>query len=71
MENKIISIVEKIPRPAKLSDGCYIGYWCSRKITIQKEDKYYELETEGGPRSRERVVVTIKDGVGTFEELNN
>lgn len=69
---KILSITEKIPHPATLPDGIYTGTWGGYIINIRYGDKYYELKTEEGVRGIGiHVVVTIKDGVATFEELKN
>lgn len=69
---KILSITEKIPHPATLPDGIYTGTWGGYIINIRYGDKYYELKTEEGVRGIGiHVVVTIKDGVATFEQLKN
>jgi len=68
---KIKSIREKTPI-VTLDDGMYMGIWGGNCIEVRYNDKYYELETEGGVRGIGiRVVVTIKDGVATFEEIKN
>lgn len=71
VKNKIISIREKIPRPANLPDGHYVGTWSGYMITVSYNDKYYELQTEHGIRGSTRVVVNIKDQNPTFDELKN
>lgn len=70
--NKIISITEKQPVNTKLPDGNYSGVWGGYIITVHYNNKQYELKTEEGVRGIGfRVVVTIKDGIATFEELKN
>lgn len=69
---KILSITEKIPHPATLPNGIYTGTWGGYIINIRYGDKYYELKTEEGVRGMGiHVVITIKDGIATFEELKN
>lgn len=68
---RILSIEEKVPRPAKLDNGIYVGTWCSNKITIQVRERMYELTTEEGIRGSCRVAVVIKGDDMTFQELTN
>ena len=72
MENRIVSIVEKVPQIAVLPDGYYTGIWGGYIIELSYKDKRYELRTENGVRGVGiKVVVQIKDGVATFEELKS
>jgi len=69
---KIKAIREKRPVETKLPDGMYMGTWGGYVIEVTYEGKTYELETEEGVRGTGiKVVVTIKDGVATFEDLKN
>ncbi len=69
---KIWHIKEKPPKPIKLPDGTYMGTWGSFIITINHNGKDYECVTdEGIVGSGHEVVVTIKDGEATFEEVKN
>ena len=70
--NKITSITEKIPQVTTLPDGIYNATWGGYIIELHFKDKVYELTTEEGVRGISiKVVVTIKDGIATFESLNN
>ena len=72
MKNKIVSIIEKVPQTAVLPDGYYIGTWEAFIIELSYKDKQYELRTESGVRGVGiKVVVQIKDGIATFEELKS
>ncbi len=72
MSNKILLIREKVPQVATLPDGSYQGLWGGYGIEIRYKDKTYELTTEEGVRGMGiKVVVTVKDGVATFEEIKN
>lgn len=69
---KITAIREKRPVATNLPDGMYMGTWGGYVIELQYGNKTYELETEEGVRGIGfKVVVTIKDGVATFEDLKN
>jgi hypothetical protein len=55
-----------------LPDGSYFGTWGGYVIELQYNGKTYELTTQEGVRGIGfKVVVTIKDGVATFNELKN
>tara|TARA_Y100000592_G_scaffold82073_1_gene130416 strand:- start:485 stop:703 length:219 start_codon:yes stop_codon:yes gene_type:complete len=72
MSNKILEITERVPRVTNLPDGNYNGKWGGYVITVQYKDKVYECKTEDGVRGFNiNVMVTIKDGVATFVEVNN
>lgn len=72
MENKIIAIREKVPQEVTLPDGVYSGTWGGNIISLDLDGKNYELETEEGVRTfGVKVIVTINDGVATFNELKN
>ena len=69
---KIISIREVPEEPVPLEDGKYVGEWGGSIITIKHDNRNYELTTEGAVRGiGYGVVVTIKDGEATFEEIKN
>lgn len=69
---KILSIEEKAPKATTLPDGIYFGTWGGSVIEVHYDKKIYQLTTEGGVRGFGfRVVVTIKDGIATFEGLKN
>lgn len=72
MSNKILNITEKVPQIAILPDGLYSGIYGGYVISVVYENKQYELHTEEGVRGGGiKVLVTIKDGIATFEQLNN
>jgi hypothetical protein len=69
---KIVSITEKTPVSATLPDGNYVGIWGGNIIELKYNNKTYELETEVGVRGiGYHVVVIVKDGEATFQELKN
>jgi hypothetical protein len=69
---KILEIKEKVPQTAILPDGMYIGLWSGNIITVVYNGKTFELTTEEGVRGvNYKVVVSIKDGIPTFNKLNN
>lgn len=69
---KIIKITEKVPVETTLEDGTYLGNWGGYIIDVLHENRKYELTTEIGVRGVGfKVVVTIKDGVATFESIKN
>jgi len=69
---KIKEIKIKVPTITSLPDGVYSGILGGYCIELTFQDKVYELTTDEGVRSiGYKVVVTIKDGVGTFETLKN
>lgn len=69
---KILEIREKVPQIAMLPDGAYFGTWGGNIIDVSYKGKNYELTTEEGVRGMGiKVVVTIKDGVATFDEIKN
>lgn len=64
---KILSISEKRPVETSLPDGVYTGTWGGSVIDIYYNNRFYELKTDHGVRGINiKVIVTIKDGVGTF-----
>lgn len=72
MSNKILSIKEKVPTITTLPNGIYTGVWGGYIIDVRFNDKSYELTTEDGVRGIGiKVIVTIEDGVATFNELKN
>lgn len=72
MRNKIISIKEKVPQVTTLPDGFYNGVWGGSIIEVSYKDKTYQLETQEGVRGfGYKVVVEIRDGVATFDEINS
>ncbi len=69
---KITKITEKLPKEVTLEDGLYFGVWGGYIIQLEYKNKTYELTTEEGIRGMGiKVVVTIKNGVATFEEVKN
>lgn len=69
---KILKIEEKIFRPSSLPDGNYVGTWGGDIISLHYKEKYYQLRTDEGVRGVNfKVMVTIKDGEGTFVEIKN
>lgn len=69
---KILKITEKVPKVTILPDGLYNGTWGGYGIELTYQGKTYELTTEEGVRGVGiKVVVTIKDGVATFDEIKN
>ena len=70
MENKVISIKVKVPKETTLPDGYYKGSWCGSCITMTYNQRQYELVTEEGIRGRCDVVIEVKDGNVTFDEIN-
>jgi hypothetical protein len=69
---KITAINIKIPKETTLPDGIYTGIWGGYIINIYYNEKYYELTTEEGVRGTGfKVVVTIKNGIATFESIKN
>jgi hypothetical protein len=72
MSNKILSIKEKVPTITTLPDGVYSGTWGGYVIDVNYKGKTYELTTEEGVRGMGfKVMVTITNGVATFDELKN
>ena len=72
MKNKIKSIKEKVPQVTTLPDGYYNGVWGGYSIDVNYKSKAYELETEDGVRGiNVKVIVEVKDGIATFEEVNS
>ena len=70
--NKILKITEKVPQVATLPDGNYLGTWGGYIITINYKGKTYECEVEEGVRGTGfKVMVTIKNGIATFTEIDN
>jgi len=72
MKHKIKSIKEKVPQLTTLPDGLYNGVWGGYVIEVKYKDKTFELETEEGVRGMDiKVVVEVKDGVPSFDEVNS
>jgi hypothetical protein len=70
--SKILEIREKLPQITTLPDGAYFGIWGGNCIDVSYKGKTYELTTEEGVRGvGYKVVVTIKDGMATFNEIKN
>ena len=60
------------PQVTSLPDGFYNGIWGGSIIEVEYSDKTYQLHTEEGVRGfGYKVVVIIKDGIATYEELAN
>lgn len=72
MRNKIKSITEKVPKVTTLSDGLYYGTWGGYVIEVTSKGKTYELETDEGVRGMGiKVVVEVKEGIATFDEVQS
>ncbi len=72
MSSKILSITELKPAEVILPDGAYLGVWGGSIIELKYKDKTYQLTTEEGVRGiGYKVIVNIKDGIATFNELKN
>ena len=72
MSNKILKITKQIPQETTLPDGIYQGIYGGYNIEVRFKDKIYDLRTEEGVRGNGfKVIVTIKDGIATFEDLKN
>ena len=70
--SKILEIREKVPQVTTLPDGFYNGTWGGYVIEVHYKGKTYELTTEEGVKGMGfKVVVSIKDGVATFDEIKN
>lgn len=69
---EITKISIKVPKEAVLPDGIYAGVWGGYVITLNYDKKIYELATKDGVRGMDiKVVVTVKDGIPTFETIKN
>ena len=69
---KITSIKVKLPQEVTLPDGIYSGIWGGYIIELTYKGKTYELTTEEGVRGMGfKVVVTINNGIATYETLKN
>lgn len=69
---KITKITQRVPQETILPDGNYQGTWGGSIIVVHHDQKEYHLTTDEGVRGMGfRVVVSIKDGKGTFEDLKN
>lgn len=72
MKNKIKSIKEKVPQITTLPDGLYNGIWGGYIIEVKYKEKTFELETVEGVRGiGVKVVVEVKDGIPSFDEINS
>ena len=72
MKGIIKSIKEKVPQITTLPDGLYNGIWGGYVIEVKTGGKTYELETQEGVRGIGiKVIVEIKEGVATFDEVSN
>lgn len=72
MFGKIKSISKKVPKEVTLPDGIYQGLWGGYSIDLRYKSTEYELITEEGVRGTGiKVVVTIKDGIATYDTMNN
>lgn len=55
-----------------LPDGLYIGIWSGYTVEVKYKNEVYTFETEESVKSIGlKVVVSIEDGIMSFEELNN
>ena len=72
MKNKITAITEKLPIDTSIPDGLYNGVWGGYAIELRMNGKTYELTTEKGVKGIGiKVIVEVKDGIATFQEINN
>jgi hypothetical protein len=72
MNNRIITVREKVPQISKLDEGYYYGTWGGYVIEVNYKGKTYELETTEGVRGLGiRVVVIVKSDLVEFHELKN
>jgi hypothetical protein len=72
MNGEITEIKIKQPKNSELPEGYYLGALGAYTITIYYKEHEYALKVKEGIRGfNQRVVVHIKDGVGTYEYLNN
>lgn len=72
LKNKITSITKQVPKAVTLPDGVYKGIWGGYVIEVEFEKEKYDLATEEGVRGIGiNVVVSIIDGVATFQLINN
>ena len=70
--NEILEIKERTLKLTHLPDGTYIGIWGGNIIELTYNNMSYELTTNEGVRGIGfKVVVTVKDGVATYEEIKN
>ena len=71
MRNKVTEITE-VPRVISIPDGTYWGTWGGNIIDMTCFGKAYKLTTEVGVRGFDiKVAIEIKDGVATFETIDN
>lgn len=69
---KILKIEEDVPQIVALPDGTYTGEWGGYIIKLYHQGKTYNLTTEVGVKGMGiKVVVTITNGVATYEQLSN
>ena len=72
MSGKILSIQKQVPKESTLPDGVYTGTWGGYNIEVRYGGETYDLKTDEGVRGIGfKVVVNIKDGIATFEDLKN
>lgn len=72
MSNEILSITKKVPKNSTIPDGHYKGVWGGYIIEVVYNKCTYELTVAEGVRGVGiQVVVTMKDGIATFEKLKN
>lgn len=72
MIHEITSIKEKIPKETTLPDGFYNGIWGGYNIELKYKEKEYILTTKIGVKGiGYKVIVEIKNGVATFNEIDN
>lgn len=69
---EITKITKKVSQESTLPDGIYVGKWGGYEIEVYySPDKYILTTKEGVKGMNISVVVTIKDGIATFELLKN
>lgn len=69
MEHKITSIKKKVSKKDALPDGYYIGNWTGFIISVTSQNVEYLLTTQRGGKGV-KVVIEVKEGIATFNEVN-
>ncbi len=69
---KILSVTEQVPQITSLPDGIYEGIWGGHNIDVKFNNKTYNLKPDEGVRGiNVKVIVTFKDGLGSFQTISN
>lgn len=71
MSNKILKITESKQVETTLPDGAYRGRWTGYVIDVYLHPIKYQMKTEEGVRGFNiPVIVTIKNGIAVFKEID-